>query len=371
MSRAELEFTTRQVKTCCLPGFMVYRAFPSRAASNRLTPPSHLGNREIVLKRTFVHALLWCGILGSTLWAQTPSAFHATANTGTGETTDSDDPVTTIRTSVQEVNVIFTATDKKGHFRKDLKQSDLSVLDDGKPPAAVRSFSSQTDLPLRVGLVLDVSGSITDRFTFEQESAIHFFQQILRPKTDEAFVLAFDSIQRLTQDFTDNTDKLAKGVTSLSPGGGSAVYDAVYTAATQKLMKVHADRPIRRVVILISDGEDNQSRITESQVIDAAKRAEVTVYAISTNTSNTRTRGDKVLQKLADETGGRVFYPAKLDDVIHAFNQIQDELRSQYALSYKPADFMSDGRYRTISIQARDMKNVIIRARKGYFAPNP
>lgn len=327
------------------------------------------------MKRTLFLLLLLCGTLVSAQSAQTPSAFQASGNTagaedGSTNTSSNDDPVTTIRASVQEVNVIFTATDKKGHFRKDLKQSDLAVLDDGKPPASVSSFSSQTDLPLRVGLVLDVSGSITDRFTFEQESAIRFFRQILRPKTDEAFVLAFDSIQRLTQDFTDSPDMLAKGVSELTPGGGSAVYDAVYTAATQKLMKVHADRPVRRVVILISDGEDNQSRITRSQVIEAAKRAEVTIYAISTNTANTRSRGDKVLERLAEETGGRVFFPNKMDDVIHAFNLIQDELRSQYALSYKPADFTSDGHYRTINIQARDNKNVVIRARKGYFAPN-
>ncbi len=330
------------------------------------------------MKRRIVFLFLSCGLLVGVPWAQTASAFQAmpsaTASTGSSTATSessTDEPLTTIRASVQEVNLIFTATDKKGHFRKDLKQSDLAVLDDGKPPVSVSSFSSQTDLPLRVGLVLDVSGSITDRFTFEQESAIRFFHQILRPKTDEAFVLAFDSVQRLTQDFTDNPETLAKGVTNLTPGGGSAVYDAVYTASTQKLMKVKADRPVRRVIILISDGEDNQSRITKPEVIEAAKRAEVTVYAISTNTSNTRSRGDKVLQKLAEETGGQVFYPAKLDDVVHAFNVIQDELRSQYALSYKPADFSSDGRYRKIDIQARAMKNVVIRARKGYFAPTP
>jgi Ca-activated chloride channel homolog len=322
------------------------------------------------LKRRLGLFFLMCGVLVPAQWAQTAS-FQATGTAGASSAENqNDEPLTTIRASVQEVNLIFTATDKHGHFRKDLKQTDFAVLDDGKPPVSVSSFSSPTDLPLRVGLVLDVSGSITDRFTFEQESAIRFFRQILRPRTDQAFVLAFDSVQRMTQDFTDSADMLAKGVTGLTPGGGSAVYDAVYTASTQKLQKVQADRPVRRVIILISDGEDNQSRISRPEVIDAAKRAEVTIYAISTNTSNTRTRGDKVLQRLAEETGGRAFYPNKLDDVVHAFNLIQDELRSQYALSYKPADFSSDGRYRRIDIQARDMKNVVIRARKGYYAPN-
>lgn len=286
-----------------------------------------------------------------------------------GETAN-DEAVTTIRASVQEVNVIFTATDKKGRFKRDLKPTDVAIVDDGKPPVAVRSFRSETDLPLRVGLVLDVSGSITERFTFEQESAIRFFSQSIRPNTDKAFVLAFDSTPSLTQDFTDNADKLANGVRTLSPSGGSAVYDAVQFAATKKLMNVHADRPIRRVIILISDGEDNQSRATRADVIEAARRAEVTIYAISTNNANTKSRGDKVLERLAEETGGRVFFPNKIEDVVHAFNSIQDELRSQYALSYKPADLVADGRYRRITIYPREDKNVVIRARKGYFAPS-
>jgi VWFA-related protein len=271
---------------------------------------------------------------------------------------------------VREVNVIFTATDRKGRYKKNLQPSDLTIFDDGKPPVAVRSFHSETDLPLRVGLLLDVSGSITDRFTFEQESAIRFFNQILRTHTDQAFVLAFDSVSTLTQDFTDDPNLLATGVRKLTPGGGSAVFDAIHTAATKKLMTVRADRPVRRVIILISDGEDNQSTVTQQAMIEAARRAEVTVYAISTNTSNTVSRGDKVMRRIAEETGGRVFFPNKAEDVVRAFNTIQDELRSQYSLSYKPADFMADGRYRKIEIQPRSDKKLTIRARKGYFAPS-
>ena len=303
--------------------------------------------------------------------AQTPAltAQNDTTQARPADGQKDDEILTTIRTQVQEVNVIFTATDRKGRYLKDLKSADLAVLDDGKPPARMNSFVSETDLPLRVGLVMDVSGSITDRMTFEQESAVKFFNQILRPNTDKAFILAFDSVQRTPADFTDDPAKLAAGVRSLTPGGGTAVYDAIATAATKKLAGVHADRPIRRVIILISDGEDNQSRVTREEAIEAARRAEVTVYAISTNDSNVKTRGDKLLEQLAEETGGRAFFPNKVEDVVHAFNTIQDELRSQYAVSYKPADFDADGRYRTIHILARNDKNVVIRARKGYFAP--
>lgn len=315
--------------------------------------------------------LLCVALVVPAMWAQAvPAAQYAATNR---QGTDSslpqgDDPITTIRAEVKEVNVIFTATDRKGHYKNNLKESDLMVLDDGKPPAAVNSFASETDLPLRVGLVLDVSGSITDRMAFEQESAIKFFDQILRRGTDDAFVLAFDSVERFPQGFTDDTAKLANAVRSLNAGGGTAVYDAVADAATKKLKDVKADRPVRRVIILISDGEDNQSRLTRAQAIEAAKRAEVTIYTISTNDSNVRTRGDKVLEQLADETGGRAFFPSKVEDVAHAFSTIENELRSQYALSYKPADFVADGRYRSIRIAAAN-KNIVIRARKGYFAP--
>lgn len=305
-------------------------------------------------------------------WAQSTGDVqqHAFAQPSTDNSSGSSDEIPTIRANVQEVNVIFTATDKKGHYKNNLKSDQLVVLDDGKPPAAVRSFTSETNLPLRVGLVLDVSGSITDRFTFEQDSAIKFFSQVLRPNTDKAFVLAFDSTPTLTQDFTDDIGSLSAGVKRLSPGGGSAVYDALQFAALKKLSNVSSEQPMRRIIILISDGEDNQSRATIPQVIEAARRAEATIYAISTNDSPTVSRGDKLLKRLAEETGGRAFFPNKVGDVVKAFETIQDELRSQYALSYKPADFQADGRYRSIVIQARNEKNVIIRARKGYFAPS-
>ena len=310
--------------------------------------------------------LLLLGMLVPLQWAQTVGTIQQPLP---GETLAADE-ITTIRKSVEEVNVVFTATDKRGRFKKNLTPSDLAVYDDGKPAAAVRSFRSETDLPLRVGLVLDVSGSITSRFSFEQEAAIRFFNQVIRPKTDQAFVMTFNSGPRLAQDFTDNPQLLASAIEKLAPGGGSAVYDALYLAATKKLMGTRADRPVRRVIILISDGEDNQSRKTAPEVIEAARRAEVVIYAVSSATSNIFSRGDKLMERFAEETGGRVFFPHKIEDVVRAFNTIQEELRSQYALSYKPADFDADGHYRRIDIQHRTDKNLVIRARKGYFAPN-
>ena len=277
------------------------------------------------------------------------------------------DQLPTFRTRTEEVNLIFTAT-KHGKYLRDLHASDLTVLDDGKPPEALRNFQSETNLPLRVALVLDASASITSHFSFEQQSALQFFQQMLRPNTDKAIVVTFKSAPKLAQGFTDNSQKLGNAVEDISAGGGSAVYDAV-NLATQKLMDSGDETPVRRVIILITDGEDNQSRISRRELIDAANHSEVTIYAISSNFSNIQTRGDNILRQLADETGGRVFFPGKIENVSHEFKQIEQELRAQYVLSYKPADFIADGHYRRIQITAHNDKGVVVRVRRGYFIP--
>jgi Ca-activated chloride channel homolog len=277
--------------------------------------------------------------------------------------------VATIKTQVREVNVIFTVTDKHGRFKKDLKQEDLQILDDGKAPEQIRDFRSETDLPLRVGLLVDASNSIRDRFKFEQEAATEFLNSIVRPKQDLAFVIGFDSTPEVTQDFTSDTEKLPNGIRMLRPGGGTALFDAVYYACRDKLMKQKDKSTVRRAIILVSDGEDNQSHATLSEAIEMAQRAEVIVYTISTSTSNTEDRGDKYLRKLAENTGGRAFTPFKIQDVSDAFRDIQDELRSQYAVAYKPADFRADGHFRPIQITAENNKKLFIRARRGYYAP--
>jgi VWFA-related protein len=283
--------------------------------------------------------------------------------------TQEDENVATIRTTVNEVNVVFTVTDKHGRYIKDLKKNDFTFSDDAKPAAEIRDFKSQTDLPLQVGLLVDASNSVRDRFKFEQESAIEFLNQTVRPKYDAAFVVGFDVTPEVTQDFTDNTEMLSRGVRALRPGGGTAMFDALYFSCRDKLLKAPRAGAVRRAVILLSDGEDNQSHVTREEAIDMAQRAEVIVYTISTNISGMKGKGDKVLERIADATGGRAFFPFQLRDVSNAFAEIQDELRSQYAVSYKPADFKADGRYRTIEIVAMDKKNLHVRSRRGYFAP--
>jgi VWFA-related protein len=282
-----------------------------------------------------------------------------------------DDPqnsVLTLHSRVNEVNVLFIATDKHGKFVRDLNQNDFTILDDHKPPQAILNFRRETDLPLHMGLLIDVSGSVDSRFDFEQTAATSFLEHTVRKGYDRMFVMGFNSHTQLAQDFTDNAALLSRGIQNLRDGGGTALYDAIYHACKDKLLKDHSERPVRKAIIVVSDGEDNQSEVTRAQAIEMAQRAEVIIYAISTDDSGLVLRGDGVLEQLAEATGGRAFFPFKMKDITHSFAAIEDELRSQYIVSYKPADFDADGRYRTIEISSLK-KDLQVRARKGYFAP--
>jgi VWFA-related protein len=285
---------------------------------------------------------------------------------------NSDEPqgLVTLHARVNEVNVLFIATDKHGKFVRDLNQTDFSILDDHKPPQAILNFRKETDLPLHLGLLIDVSGSVGSRFDFEQEAASSFLQHTVRASFDKAFVMSFNSHNQIAQDFTDNVSLLKTGIHRLHNGGGTALYDAVYRACKEKLLKDRNDHPMRKAIIIVSDGEDNQSDVSKAQAIEMAQRAEVIIYAISTDDSGLVMRGDRVLEQLAEATGGRAFFPFKMKDITRSFAAIEDELRSQYIVSYKPADFDSDGRYRSIEISSLK-KDLQVRARKGYFAPQP
>ena len=302
-----------------------------------------------------------------------PAATSQTAKTSavTPDSTPAVDntvPIETFHSRSDEVNVIFTVTDKHNKFIKDLKENQFKILDNNKPPRQITNFSAETDLPLRVGLLIDASNSIRDRFLFEQDAAISFLHQIIRPKTDKAFVLAFDEVWDLTQDFTGDLDKLTRGVKVIRPGGGTALWDAVFYACRDKLMKEKETGPVRRAIILVSDGDDNQSRVLRQEAIEMAQRAGVIVYTISTNLSNNPDEGDRSLKMLAETTGGQAFFPFKLQDVANAFHDINEELRSQYSVFYKPADFEANGQFRAIQIVA-DNKKYKVRAKKGYFVP--
>jgi VWFA-related protein len=307
------------------------------------------------------------------------SAYNSAYNAGSGLTADpasnpsadSDDPqssILTLHARVNEVNVLFIATDKHGKFVRDLNQADFNILDDHKPPQAILNFRRETDLPLHLGLLVDVSGSVNGRFDFEQSAATSFLEHTVRTGFDKAFVVGFNSHSRMAQDYTDNVQLLSAAVHTLHDGGGTALYDAVYHACKEEFLKDRPDHPVRKAIVIVSDGEDNQSEMSRAQAIEMAQRSEVIIYAISTDDSGLVMRGDRVLQQLAEATGGRAFFPFKMKDITRSYAAIEDELRSQYVVSYKPANFDADGRYRSIEISALK-KDLQVRARKGYFAP--
>jgi len=274
----------------------------------------------------------------------------------------------TIPVSVNEVYLVFAVTDKHGHFIRDLKQSDFALLDDHKAPSQVYSFTQQTNLPLRVGVLIDTSTSIRARFQFEQQAATSFLLQIMRPQSDKAFIEGFDVTPDYKQDWTNNLDSLTAGIQGLRSGGGTALYDAVYSGCRDKLLTSRGQEPVRKAIVLVSDGDDNQSHAYLEDAIKECQRADTNIYAISTNVSPSRDRGDDVLAKMAIATGGKAFFPTRIEDMPNSFSEIQDELRSQYALVYKPADFRADGAFRPIYLFCLD-RRFTVRVREGYFAP--
>lgn len=301
--------------------------------------------------------------------SQQPAAQSTPNAAPQGKSPSQDEPITTITVQVNEVNLIFTVTDKKGRFITGLQRQNFGLLDDGRPPEAVLGFSQQTNLPLRVGIMLDTSSSIRQRFQFEQDSAIEFLLQILH-LNDRAFVEGFDITTDVEQGFTNNVDLLNQGIRKLRPGGGTALYDALYKTCRDQMLSLPEPGSVRRALILVSDGDDNYSRSQESDAIKMCQRANTIVYAISTNVSPSRDRGDDVLKAISEATGGQAFYPTKIEDVALGFRSIEQELRSQYSLVYRPADFKQDGAFRTIYLQAIDPR-YHVRAQKGYFAPKP
>ncbi len=275
---------------------------------------------------------------------------------------------------VNEVSVIFVAL-RNGKAVGGLSQQDISVRDDDKTPSAILGFRTEQALPLRVGVAIDTSNSVTSRFRFEQDAASAFFRQAVR-ESDLGFVMGFENHPKVTQDFAGDPDLLSKGVDQLKPGGGTALYDAV-RAACQKLRNHPEQDIVARVLIVLSDGQNNAGEVTQERAIDAAQEAEVTIYTISTNYDAryaplpdlAAAEGNSILRKLAEQTGGRVLFPSNPKDVAKAFAKIEEELRSRYAVSYKPSEFTPDGHYRSIKIEARKSgAKVEVRARKGYYA---
>ena len=275
---------------------------------------------------------------------------------------------TRIILEVNRVNMLFTVTDKKGKFITDLGKEDFQVTEN-KRPQTIQEFTAESDLPLRIAILIDTSNSIRDRFRFEQQAAVDFITSVIRPRQDKAMVVSFDSSAELVSDLIDDPEKLAAAVRSLRPGGGTALYDALYFACRDKLQQDQPRHKFRRAVIIVSDGDDNQSRVSRDQALEMAQKADAVIYCISTNISRIEADGDKVLKYLALETGGQSFFPFKAEDLAQSFENIANELRHQYNVFYRPDPLKTDGLYHSVDLKVKGRKDLIVRARKGYYAP--
>ena len=279
-----------------------------------------------------------------------------------------NDDTTRILVDVTRVNMLFTVTDKKGRFVTDLNKDNFEVIE-SKKPQSIQEFTAESDLPLRIGILVDTSSSIRDRFRFEQEAAAQFLNSVVHAGIDKAMVISFDTSAELVADLIDDTTQLDGAIHSLRPGGGTSLYDAIFFACRDKLQQDQPKHKFRRAVVIVSDGEDNQSRYTRDQALEMAQKADAVIYAISTNISRIDTDGDKVLRYLTQETGGRAFFPFKVEDLDQSFENIANELRHQYNIFYRPEPLKTDGQYHTVELRVKGRKDLVVRARKGYYAP--
>lgn len=311
--------------------------------------------------------------VGATLLAQSPAKKEP----------DQDQPAS-IKVDVDVVSVLTSVRDKKGTLIPNLEEKDFTIFEDGKPQT-IKYFSRETDLPLTIGLLIDVSGSQRNLIETERNAASQFFAQVLRKK-DLAFLISFGEEAELLQDSTGspkmltaglNDLRVSSGVQGIHPGPvptagpprGTVLYDAVYLAANDKLkMEVG-----RKVIVVISDGVDQGSRLSLNQAIEAAQKADAVIYGIEYYDSSAYGfggGGGGTLKKLAEETGGHAFRVDRRNTLQQVFKDIQDEMRSQYAIGYTPTNELKDGGYRKVEIKLAS-KDLKAQARKGYYAIKP
>jgi Ca-activated chloride channel homolog len=289
-----------------------------------------------------------------------------------------------IITTTGLVHLVVTVVDRHRNFITDLDKTDFKVLENGTPQD-IRFFGRETDLPLRIALLLDTSNSIRARLEFEKDAAIDFLTKVIRRNKDEVFLMTFDNEPEVIQDYTGDLDLLTGAIREQRAGGGTALNDAICLASEKLAHSPPAKAPdteVRRVIVVISDGDDNLSDRALSDAIDASIRSEAAVFTVSTNTDwlaiddaskpskYNMDPGDKVLQQFADQTGGHAFFPYRVDDLAQSFLDIGTELRSQYFIAYQPANPPPNGQFRKIDVET-DRKGLIVRTRKGYYANTP
>ena len=312
---------------------------------------------NVVLRRgaAMVAVILAAGLL-----------YRATAQAPAGAAAEQD---AHYNLDVNRVAATFSVTDRKGHFAA-MTRDDFQVFDNRREQK-ILEFSAESELPLRLALLLDSSGSVRDRFHFIQEAAIGFLTGSLRPGQDQAMLIAFDILPTVVSEFNGDLDTLAARIREIRPGGATSLYDAIDLAA-RRMMQTSQNARYRFAIVVFSDGDDNQSRLTRQQALEAAQRANAVLFAVSTSEQNLPTQGDKVLRFLTEETGGTALFPFKLEDLARSFDTIAKELRHQYNILYRPDALAADGQFHAVEIRLKQPKGgFLVRARKGYYAPRP
>ena len=295
-----------------------------------------------------------------------------------------------IKVDVDVVSILASVRDKRGGLVANLEKNDFAVLEDGKPQT-IKYFTRETDLPLTIGLLIDVSRSQENLIDIERSAASAFFSQVLRPK-DEAFLISFGEESELLQDYTNNARlltsamrdlRVSSGVGGFGPGPvptvgqprGTVLYDAVYVASEDKLKSEVG----RKVIVVITDGVDEGSKLTENDAIMAAQKADTVIYSIEYSDPrfygggfgiSLGSSGGGVLRKMSDETGGHAYRVDRTNSLDKIFNALQEEMRSQYLIGYTPLNEAKDGSYRKLEIKMTN-KDYKAQARKGYYAIKP
>ena len=315
--------------------------------------------------------------VGAALVAQTPPQ------------TKPPDELPSITVDVDVVSILASVRDKRGGLIANLQKDDFTILEEGKAQT-IKYFTKETDLPLTIGLLVDVSGSQRNLIDIERNAASQFFSQVLRKK-DEAFLISFGEETELLQDYTGsarllsqglNQLRVSSGVGGITPGPvptigqprGTVLYDAIYLAASEKL-KTEVGR---KVVVVITDGVDQGSRMTRNQAIEAAQKADAVIYSIEYYDPSAYGRfmtfggsgGEGELHKMSDETGGHVYKVDRGHPLDMVFRELQDEMRSQYSIGYTPTNGLKDGSYRHLDVKLGN-KDLKAQARKGYYAVKP
>jgi Ca-activated chloride channel homolog len=290
---------------------------------------------------------------------------------------------TTIRLGTQLVNVLFSVTDRQNRYVNDLTAADVKVLEDGKPQE-IFTFKRESDLPLTMAILVDVSNSVVPVLPELTDAGARFVNSIMRPNKDKAAVIEFDGEATIVRDLTASAAKLQRGFAEIvrnapppwarrrpppiNPGdrkGGTSIFDSVIAACTDMLAREVG----RKTVILFTDGYDTTSLTDRSEAVEEALRAEVVVYAIGIGDPDDKGVDRKALEKLCEPTGGRAFVPKDVEGLDQAFEQLERELRQQYLVAYEPANMTADGKFRKIEVRIANHKDIRVRHRRGYYGP--